>query len=127
MKTNRRFSLLAFPQLYDGAKLALNIVVLPRNQNPLSPAIEQNATIPDAPPFAEAKLKFAAKAITGLGGFPNSLAAAATHPLATVASAIAPDLFSALGKLFDINNLGQSNKNLDGNADKRNAAVPQAL
>jgi hypothetical protein len=127
MKTNRRFSVLTFPQLYDGAKLTLNIVVLPRNQNPLSAAIEQNATIPDAPPFAQAKLKFVAKIITGLGGFPNSLATATTHPLATVAPAMAPDLFAALGKLFDIDNLTQSNKNLDGNADRRDAAVPQEL
>jgi hypothetical protein len=39
---------------------------------------------------------------------------------------MAPDLFAALGKLFDIDNLGQNNKNLDGNVDRRDAAVPQA-
>src|SRR4051812_39974294 len=111
MKTNRRFSLLAFPQLYDGAKLSLNIVVLPRNQNPLAPAIEQNATIPDArTPFAQANLKFSAKVISGLAGFPNSLSAATTRALVTTAPTMAPDLFAALGKLFDIDNLRQNNK-----------------
>jgi hypothetical protein len=129
MKTNRRFSLLTFPQLYDGAKLGLNIVVLPRNQNPLAPAIEQNATIPDAPPFAQAKLKFSAKVISGVAGFPDSLSAAATQALVTTAPTLAPDLFAALGKLFDIDtdSLGQSNKNLDGNADQRDVAVSPAL
>ena len=39
METNRRFSLLTFPQSFDGNTLTLNILVLPRNQNPLEDAI----------------------------------------------------------------------------------------
>ena len=74
METNRRFSLLTFPQFFDGNTLTVNIVVLPRNQNPLQNAIIQHngitfppPVIPDAPAFADAKLAFEAKIITGLG------------------------------------------------------------
>ena len=55
METNRRFTLLPFPQFFDGNTLTLNIVVMPRNQNPLRAAIERNTPpIPDAPAFADA-------------------------------------------------------------------------
>jgi hypothetical protein len=130
MHPNRRFSLLPLPQLYDGGALDLNIVVLPRNQNPLSAAIEQNAVIPDAPAFAQARLSFAAKIVGGLAAYPDSLAVTTTTPLATTAPAQVADLFAALAKQFTIGNLNQNNKDLDlqdldPNADsaKRNPAV----
>lgn len=128
MEINRRFTLFAFPQYFDGATLTLNIVVLPRNQNPLKPAIEQNnPPIPDAPPFAEAKLSFVAKIVSGLKTFPHSLLANDTRPLATVAPAQAKDLFIALGKNFSINNLNQTNENLAANQDKAEVAVAEEL
>ena len=46
MNQNQRFSILTFPQFYDGTELGLNIVVLPRNQNPLANAIDGEPTIP---------------------------------------------------------------------------------
>ena len=49
MDPNRRFSILPFPQLFDDGTLALNIVVLPRNQNPLEPAIEARRSRMRAP------------------------------------------------------------------------------
>ena len=73
METNRRFSLLTFPQFYDGNTLTLNILVLPRNQNPLQDAIILHdgvtfpmPVIPDAPAFADAQLAFEARIISGL-------------------------------------------------------------
>ena len=39
MEATRRFSILPFPQLFENGALALNIVVLPRNQNPLAPTV----------------------------------------------------------------------------------------
>ena len=83
METNRRFTILTFPQHFDGHNLTLNILFLPRNQNPLKPAIESHATIPKAPPFAEANLSFVAKIITGLEDFPMNVKVTKTIPLVT--------------------------------------------
>ena len=38
MDDNQRFSILTFPQFFDGTDLGINIVFLPRNQNPLTNA-----------------------------------------------------------------------------------------
>ena len=70
MDPNRRFSILPFPQRYEDGTLLLNIVVLPRNQNPLVPAIEASATIPDSPAFADAQLAFSAHLAGSLAAFP---------------------------------------------------------
>ncbi len=40
MEPNRRFTILTFPQFFDGNVLKVNVVFLPRNQNPLQGAIE---------------------------------------------------------------------------------------
>jgi len=127
MEPNRRFTLLAFPQYFDGATLTLNIVVLPRNQNPLRPAIEGHATIPDAPAFAEAELSFVARVVSGLKSFPHSLLADDTRGLVTAPPAQAGDLFVALGKNFSIANLNQTNQDLTTNQDRAEAAVAEDL
>ncbi|MFL6253888.1 MAG: hypothetical protein ACJ74T_02605, partial [Pyrinomonadaceae bacterium] len=101
MNPKRRFTLLTFPQFFDGARLRLRVVVLPRNQNPLRPAIEGDAVIPDAPAFADANLSFEAKLITGFGSFPNT-APADSVPLTVAGPTQARELFTALGKNFDI-------------------------
>lgn len=131
METNRRFSILTFPQYFDGSTLALNIVVLPRNQNPLQPAIAQHdgivfplPVIADAPAFADAQLMFDAKIVTGLGVFPHNFLPNATVPLATNMPLQTRDLFLALAKNFNISNLNQTNENLDANAD--NAQLPES-
>jgi hypothetical protein len=124
METNRRFSILTFPQFFDGTTLALNIVVLPRNQNPLKPAIEQHngvnyppPVIPDAPSFAEARLTFEAKIISGLSRFPNNQLPNDSKPLVTTGPTLVKDLFIALAKNFNISNFNQTNDNLDSNQD----------
>lgn len=136
METNRRFSLLTFPQFFDGNTLTLNILVLPRNQNPLQGAIILHdgvsfppPVIPDAPAFADAKLAFEAKIITGLGIFPNNLLPNASRNLTTTAPTVARDLFTALAKNFSIKNLNQTNEDLDSNQDtaQKNPAVSQEL
>lgn len=96
MEPNRKFTLLTFPQFFDGAKLTLRVVVLPRNQNPLRDALDGVA-----PAFADAALAFEAKIISDLSLFPN------TAPDDSVALNVVPptqarDLFTALGKNFDI-------------------------
>jgi hypothetical protein len=131
METKRRFSILPFPQFFDGERLSLRIVVLPRNQNPLSPAIEQDdvipdtppfVTIPDAPPFATAALSFNAHIITGLASFPTTPSDDSLL-LKTDVPTQAEELFIALGKNFDIKNLNQINKDLTLNDDSAKKAL----
>ena len=102
MDPNRRFSILSFPQRFDGGTLALNIVVLPRNQNPLVPAIEASAPIPDAPAFADAQLVFEAHLVGSLASFPNnhSLGKIVAAPVAQPANS--RSLFEALQTQFQI-------------------------
>ncbi len=70
MEKNRRFTIFTFPQGFKDNVLKLNILLLPRNQNPLKPAIQGHFQIPDSPSFADAKLSFAAYYNTGLDDFP---------------------------------------------------------
>ncbi|HJR08189.1 MAG TPA: hypothetical protein VJ842_13085 [Pyrinomonadaceae bacterium] len=128
MEPNRRFTILTFPQSYDGTELSLNVVILPRNQNPLLPAIEQHGAsippIPDATPFADAKLILEARIIIGLNNFPNSLAATDSEVLQTDAPANARDLFLALAENFKIKHLNPNNADLTANDDKADATKP---
>ncbi len=39
MQPNQRLSIMTFPQFFDGNELHLNIVVLPRDHNPLNPIL----------------------------------------------------------------------------------------
>ncbi len=122
METNTRLSILPFPQSFDGGTLALNIVVLPRNQNPLQPAIEQHPTIPDSPAFADAVLSFEAHIVSSLAGFPNNHSANAVVPAPIAQPANVRALFEALGKQFKISNLNQTNEDLSANTDKAEVA-----
>lgn len=115
MEPNRRFSLLTFPQSFDGNTLTLNIVMLPRNQNPLQPAIEQHATIPDAPAFADAQLSFEAHIVSSLAGFPNNHSANAILPLPVAQPANTGPLFSTLASRFSITNAGVTNTDANVN------------
>jgi hypothetical protein len=113
MNPNQRFSILTFPQFYDGAELGLNIVVLPRDQNPLANAIEDDATIPDAPPFADAGLSFTASIFDSLTGFPHNHAPIQGLALTTVAPANSRAIFEGLAAQLSIVNLGTTNRNID--------------
>lgn len=120
MDANRRFTILTFPQLFDRTRLLLNIVVLPRNQNPLRPALDQ----PGVPAFALAALSFEAHVITGLSSFPTTAGVDAQIALNTNAPAQAEELFIALGKNFDIKNVDQINSSANVNATHATDPVP---
>ena len=68
MHDDTRFTILPFPQEYDGANtIRLRIVVLPRNQNPLRPAMHPPTD--GVVPFAEAQWIFEAGLISGLAQY----------------------------------------------------------
>src|SRR5215813_121158 len=104
MEKETRFSILPFPQAYDGGtSLNLRIVVLPRNQNPLLSAIVAHPPIPDgSAAFADAQFVFEANIISGLANFPYDQLIHQTKPLLTAAPPRARDLFLALQGRFQI-------------------------
>lgn len=120
MEKNRRFTILTFPQHFDGNILKVNILFLPRNQNPLNAAIELNAAIPDAPAFADAGLQFEAKIINSLDDFPMNVKVTDTLPLviSNPVAGNARSLFEALANSFQITNLNTSNADLTFSSDK---------
>lgn len=120
MNPNQRFSILPFPQFYDGAQLGLNIVVLPRDQNPLSGAIEQHPSIADAPAFADAALSFTAGIFDSLSVFPHNHPPISGLALPTVAPGQARPIFESIAAQLDIVNLSTTNRNADL------AAIPAA-
>src|ERR1700712_3791502 len=113
MNPNQRFSILTFPQFFSGDTLDVNIVVLPRDQNPLTGAIVGHPTIPDAPAFADAQLKFTASIFDDLAVFPHNYAPVSGIPLTTPSPNDARAVFEALAAQLDIVNLGTTNSNDD--------------
>ena len=128
MKDETRFTLLPFPQAYDGdARLDLRIVVLPRNQNPLLAAIVSHPTVPDATAaFADAQFAFEAKVISSLNNFPYDQLINQPKALPIAAPPRARDLFLALKTKFQITAPDRPNDGL-GPDLKANATVAQDL
>jgi hypothetical protein len=95
-----RLSILTFPQRFDGTRLHVNVLVVPRlsgewNGNPLL-----SLPTPGGPetPFADADLQLEARALDGFGQFPSTVAPDFTAALSD-ASGVAADaraLFVAL-------------------------------
>ena len=109
MEDNRRVSILPFPQFFEDGALALNIVVLPRTQNPLLSAIEGNAIIPDgAPAFADARFSFEAHLVSSLAGFPNNHSAGVVEAAPVDQPPNVRALFEALALQFKIEPLGSN-------------------
>jgi hypothetical protein len=73
-----RISILTFPQAFDGDRLHLSILLVPRlstvwSGNPLLPLIEDFPNAGDTTPaFADADFRFELRALDGLGTFPVS-------------------------------------------------------
>lgn len=111
MNPNQRFSILTFPQFFDGTGLAINIVFLPRDHNPLNPAIEPNLGTNQAPAFADAQLSFVANIFDGLSIFPHNFASVPNLPLTTTLPANRRDIFETLGNHFSIINANLINTN----------------
>ncbi|MBR9920676.1 MAG: hypothetical protein GYB31_07530 [Bacteroidetes bacterium] len=121
MHDSQRFSLLAFPQFFDGNNLSLNIVVIPRTQNPLSAAIEGEAGITDAPAFANADLAFTANIFNGLSVYPHTVAPFADIDLVTNSPANAPDIFAAMANHLEVT----AGNGLNTNANLKNGLDPK--
>ena len=116
MEPSQRFTLLTLPQFFDGNVMRVNVVFLPRNQNPLTPAIESQAPIPDAPAFADAKLTFVARVVSGLSGLPGATPPLPPVTLVAAQPTMARPLFDALANQFTITNKGAANTNPSVNA-----------
>ena len=112
MHKETRFTILPFPQEYDGADtIRLRIVVLPRNQNPLQPAMHPPTE--GVVPFAEAQWTFEAGIISGLANFPYDQLQHDTAPLPIDAPANAKALFEALAKNFKITDPDRNNQDIE--------------
>ncbi|MEA2600135.1 MAG: hypothetical protein QOF89_1127 [Acidobacteriota bacterium] len=91
-----RFSILTFPQHFDGANLRLRILLVPKlstawNGNPLLPVRADLPSLGDtATPFADADLQFEVRALDGLERFPVNAPVDFTKPL-PAASGVAAD------------------------------------
>lgn len=113
MNDDQRFSILTFPQHFDGEELTVNVVVLPRDQNPLSQTIEQHPTINDAVAFADGQLSFTAGIFDSLSVFPHNHPPISGIPLEITPPTNQRTIFEALATLFDIANLNSTNSNAD--------------
>src|SRR5262245_12307594 len=109
MHDETRFTILPFPQAYDSDNntIRLRIVVLPRNQNPLLPAMDPPTA--GVVPFAEAQWVFEAGLISGLANFPYDQLLHDTRPLPVAAPANAKALFEILKQSFKITDPDRTN------------------
>ena len=80
MEAKRRYSTMVFPQKFDGSTLSLNIVLIPRNQDPFLP-FPTTLPAPDdsAISFADLVPEFELEIVRGLDEFPLSNATAPTR------------------------------------------------
>ncbi|MBA4167294.1 MAG: hypothetical protein H0X41_07115, partial [Chitinophagaceae bacterium] len=122
MEINKRFTIMAFPQHFDGVnKLRINILFMPRSQNPFRPAIESTPPVTDpVPAFADAKMLFNAAIVKGLEKFPNTLNADIIKPAPAADPVNKKQVLATLadGNHFKIENKDDSNQILPENANK---------
>lgn len=80
MEEKKRYTTMVFPQGFDGNKLKINIVLIPRNQDPFVPYATGLAAPNDtAIPFAELNPSFQIKIVKGLTEWPIANASAANR------------------------------------------------
>lgn len=131
MNPNQRLSIMTFPQYFDGNELQVNIVVIPRDHNPLNPIITgEEPAIPDAEAaFADASFSFAAQLVQGFGTNPlpqpqpmvNALAVDTTPPENP------REIFEAMAnhlQILDLN-MVNSNANLANIPSDRQSEAPR--
>ena len=70
-----RLSILTFPQRWDGDRIHLRVLVIPKG-DPLEPLVKGPTPADDAPSFATARLALQALTMSGLEGLPSPAAAA---------------------------------------------------
>ena len=106
---------MTFPQYFDGNELQVNIVVLPRDHNPLNPIITgQEPAIPDATvAFADANFSFGAQLIKGFGAnpLPQPQPLADAIPLTTKSPANPREIFEAMANHLQIADANMVNTN----------------
>lgn len=124
MEKDTRLSILPFPQRFRDGAIELNIVVLPRNQNPLLPAIEAHGTIPDSVAFADAKLSFTAHLVNSLASFPNNHSAGAIEPAPVTQPPNVRALFEVLASQFKIEPATSNAALLDGAETVKTSPFP---
>jgi hypothetical protein len=94
-------SILCFPQFYDGNKISVNILFVPR-EDPLSTFAGDLDPDFRGPAFATANLRFAAKLIGTPDSLPAPASVTSTYLPDTVKPAGAEELFLALKEIFNI-------------------------
>ncbi len=117
MNPNQRLSIMTFPQYFDGNELHINIVVIPRDHNPLNPIIVGEAPqIPDATAaFADASFSFGAQIIQGFGvnPLPQPKPLSELIQLNTNPPNNPREIFEAMANHLQIFNLGMINSNIN--------------
>ncbi|WP_394747131.1 hypothetical protein [Spongiimicrobium salis] len=117
MTPNQRLSIMTFPQFFDGNQLHVNIVVLPRDHNPLNPIIiGGDAPIPDSTvAFADANFSFNAQLLQGFGThpLPQPQALNLGVPLTTENPGNPRAIFEAMGNHFQIFDATMENSNIN--------------
>src|SRR5215471_15335399 len=101
---NPRLSVLTFPQRYDGARLHLRVLIVPRldagwSGDPLKPLIVDMPAVGDTTDaFADADLQLEARVLKGLDRFPSSVAPDVTAALPEASGVLATSrpLFESL-------------------------------
>lgn len=108
---------MTFPQFFNGNELQVNIVVLPRDHNPLSAIIVgEEPQIPDADTaFADAAFAFGAQLIQGFGvnPLPQPKPLSEAVLLNTIAPANPREIFEAMANHLTIGNLDMVNSNIN--------------
>lgn len=110
---------MTFPQFFDGNELQVNIVVIPRDHNPLNPIIVgEEPQIPDATAaFADANFSFGAQLIQGFGvnPLPQPKPLSEAIQLTTTSPGNPREIFEAMANPnhLQIFNLGMVNSNIN--------------
>ena len=109
MNPDQRFSILTFPQHFDGATLRVNVLLLPRNQNPLKSAIDGVPALAGAAAFADGRPTFVARIVSGLAGLPGASVPLAPRTLPIARPVDPRAAFTALAGQFAIVNVDAAN------------------
>ena len=125
MEAKRRYTVMVFPQGFDGKILSLNIVLIPRNQDPFVP-YPTGFPAPDnsAKPFADLVPQFEIGIVKGLDEWPLSNATAANRIPVKIPVVISPAanktaLLKAIANDFGVK------INVDNTVDKPEAILTE--
>ena len=104
MEPNRRYTLMAFPQGFDGNSLKLNIVLVPRNRDPLLPFMQTGLPAPNdqTSSFADLVPSFQARIVSSLSEFPLETSGDVVKDLTVKPAANKRNLLTAISSQFSI-------------------------